>query len=123
MRLYIVIMAKIKRIFIYSDHPSTSLSISEIINYLEHYGFSTEYRGDFFKFLALSKEEALDLASRVAGIRVLDITAPLDGIREPIYGEIDVELKRFKGKESNLGVGAIHELPLYDGLWLQRIFY
>jgi hypothetical protein len=50
---------------------------------------------------------------------------------------MDAELKRIKGRESYLRVGAIsfadsarpttrtiHELPLlYDGLWLQRIFH
>ena len=142
-------MAKIKGIFIYSDHPSKSLSIPEIINYLKFYGFSVQYRGDLFEFLALPKEEALELARRIAVTRVLDIESPIDEIREPIYGEIDVELRRLKGEGSYLEVGAIgfaempdhhlhygyadsalpttrtiHELPLlYDGLWLQRIFY
>ena len=109
-------MAKIEGIFIYSDYPSKSLSIPEIINYISCYGVSAEYRGDLFEFLALSKEEALELARRIAGTRVLDITSSLDEISEPIYGEIDLELRMLTGKGSSLGV-------LYDGLWLQRIFY
>jgi len=109
-------MAKIKGIFIYSDHPSKSLSIPEIINYLKYYGFSAQYRGDLFEFLALPKEEALELARRIAGTRVLDITSPLDGIHEPTYGEVEEELAELKGKGSSHGT-------LYDGLWLQRIFY
>ncbi len=109
-------MAKIKGIFIYSDHPSKSLSIPEIINYLKYYGFSAQYRGDLFEFLALLKEEALELARRIAGTRVLDITSPLDGIHEPTYGEVEEELAELKGKGSSHGT-------LYDGLWLQRIFY
>ncbi len=118
-------MATIKGIFIYSDYPSKSLSIPEIINYLEYYGFSVQYRGNLFESLSLSKEEVSGLAERIAGARVLDITSPMDEIiREQIYVDIDVELKRIKGEESHLGVGAIHELPLlYDGLWLQRIIY
>ena len=100
-------MAKIKGIFIYSDHPSKSLSVPELINYISCYGFSAEYRGDLFEFLALSKEEALELARRIAGTRVLDIESPIDEIREPIYGEIDVELRRLKGEGSYLEVGAI----------------
>ncbi|MCI0454543.1 MAG: hypothetical protein L0Y68_06065, partial [Candidatus Dadabacteria bacterium] len=105
-------MATIKGIFIYSDYPSKSLSIPEIINYLEYYGFSVQYRGNLFESLALPTGEVLGLAERIAGTRVLDITSPIDEIREPVYEEIDVELKRFKGEESHLGVGAIHELPL-----------
>ncbi len=124
MRLYIAIMATIKGIFIYSDYPSKSLSIPEIINYLQFYGFSAQYQGNLFEFLSLPKEEVSGLAERIAGARVVNITSPIDEIREPIYGDIDAELKRVKGEESHLGVGAIHELPLlYDGLWLQRIFY
>ncbi len=109
-------MAKITGIFIYSGHPSKSLSIPEIINYLGHFGFSAQYRGDLFEFLALPKEEALELARRIAGTRVLDITSPLDEIHEPTYGEVEEELAELKGKGSSHGT-------LYDGLWLQRIFY
>lgn len=109
-------MAKIKGIFIYSDHPSKSLSIPEIINYLRHFGFSAQYRGDLFEFLALPKEEALELARRIAGTRVLDIESPIDEINEPTYGEVEEELAELKGKGSSHGT-------LYDGLWLQRIFY
>ena len=109
-------MAKIKGIFIYSDHPSKSLSIPEIINYLRHYGFSAQYRGDVFESLALTKEETVELARRIAGTRVLDITSQLDEIHEPTYGEVGEGLAELKGKGSSLGV-------LYDGLWLQRIFY
>ena len=109
-------MAKIKGIFIYSDHPSKSLSLPEIINYISCYGFSAEYRGDLFEFLALPKEEALELARRIAGTRVLDITSPLDEIHEPTYGEVEEELAELKGEGSSHGT-------LYDGLWLQRIFY
>ena len=109
-------MAKIKGIYIYSDHPSKSLSIPEIINSLKYYGFSVQYRGDLFEFLALPKEEALELARRIAVTRVLDIESPVDEIREPVYGKVDVEEKRLIGNGSSFGV-------LYDGLWLQRIFY
>ncbi len=116
MRLYIIIMSGIKEVFIYSDYPSDSLSIPEIIDYLKDYGLSVRYRGNFFEFLDLAKEEALELARKMAGIRVLDISTPLEEVREPIYGEIGLELRRLKGEASSLGV-------FYDGLWLQRIFY
>ncbi|HWP90629.1 MAG TPA: DUF6775 family putative metallopeptidase, partial [Thermodesulfobacteriota bacterium] len=116
MRLYIIIMSRIKEIFIYSDCPSNSLSVPEVIDYLRETGFSAEYRGNFFEFLDLAKEEAQELTRKIAGTRVLDISTPLDEVREPIYGEIGVELRRLKGEASTLGV-------LYDGLWLQRIFY
>jgi len=109
-------MAKIEGIFIYSDYPSKSLSIPKIINCLKEYGFSAQYRGDLFEFLPESKDEAFDLARRIAGTRILDITSPLDEIHEPTYEEIDLEISRLTGKGSSLGV-------LYDGLWLQRMFY
>ena len=109
-------MAKIEGIFIYSDYPSKSLSIPKIINCLKEYGFSAQYRGDLFEFLPESKDEAFDLARRIAGTRILDITSPLDEIHEPTYEEIDLEISRLTGKGISLGV-------LYDGLWLQRMFY
>src|SRR4030065_2512997 len=109
-------MAKIEGIFIYSDYPSKSLSIPKIINCLKEYGFSAQYRGDLFEFLPESKDEAFDLARIIAGTRILDITSPLDEIHEPTYEEIDLEISRLTGKGISLGV-------LYDGLWLQRMFY
>lgn len=109
-------MPKIKGIFIYSDYPSMALSIERIIDHLRNYGLLVQYRGNIFKFLDPTAEEAIELSSRIAGGRVPDISAPIDEIREPIYGEIDVELKRLRGDGSALGV-------LYDGLWIQRIFY
>ena len=109
-------MAQIKGVFVYSDYPSISLSIPEIINYLRDHGLSCEDRGNFFEFLDPTRVKALELARRIAGARVLDITSPLDGIHEPTYEEIDLEISRLTGKGSFLGV-------LYDGFWLQRILY
>ncbi len=110
------IMTQIRGIFIYSDYPSRALLLRGIIDYLEKYGLSAQDRGNVFEFLAPAKEEALDLSRKIAGTRVIDISTPLDEIREPIYGEIDVELRSIGGNGSSLGA-------LYDGLWLQRIFY
>jgi len=109
-------MTKIKGVFIYSDYPSRSLSIGEVIDYLKDCGLSAEDRGNFFEFLGLTREEGLELGKKIAGTRVLDISTSLDEIREPIYGEINVELRRLTGRASSLGV-------LYDGLWLQRILH
>src|ERR1700752_3164757 len=109
-------MAKIKGIFIYSDYPSSALSIEGIIGYLRNYGFSAEDRRNIFEFLGPTREEAGGLSGKIAGTKVLDISVPLDEIHEPIHGEIDKELKRLTGRGISPGV-------LYDGLWLQRIFY
>jgi hypothetical protein len=92
------------------------LSIVEVIDYLKNHGFSVQDRGNLFEFLSLTQEEAVELARKIAGTRVLDISLPLDEIREPIYGEVDVELRKLTGRVSSLG-------GLYDGLWLQRILY
>ncbi|HEY7534988.1 MAG TPA: hypothetical protein VH878_03480, partial [Thermodesulfobacteriota bacterium] len=81
-------MAKIEGIILYSDHPSKSLSIPDIVDYLKSRGFPVKYRGNLFEFLALPTNEAYALATRIAGATVLDITSPLDEIREPINGEI-----------------------------------
>jgi hypothetical protein len=109
-------MPKIKGIFIYLDYPSSLLLIRGITDYLEKYGLSAQDRGNLFEFLAPTKEEALELSRKIAGARVMDISAPLDEIRKPIYNEIDVELGSIVGNGSSIGA-------LYDGLWLQRIFY
>jgi len=109
-------MVKAKQIFIYSDHPSKALSIKEVIDYLSSYSFTVKDRGNFFEFLSLTEEGLLDLGRKIAGTKVLDMSLPLDETYEPNYREIDLELKRIKGNETYLGV-------LYDGLWLQRIFY
>jgi hypothetical protein len=128
-------MAKIEGIFLYSDHPSKSLSIPDIVDYMKSRGVPVQYRGNLFEFLALPTNEAYALATRIAGATVLDITSPLDEIREPINGEIDLELKSIKGEENYVKTGIIREnagssqefrhsqLSLYDGLWLQRVFY
>ncbi|MGH7808426.1 MAG: DUF6775 family putative metallopeptidase, partial [Thermodesulfobacteriota bacterium] len=109
-------MSQIKRIFLYSDFPSRSLSIQEIIDYVKDHGLSAQDRGNLFEFLDLTKEETLELAIKTAGMRVLDISEPIDEIHAPIFGEINAELERLKGKTSFLGV-------LDDGLWLQRILH
>ena len=109
-------MPRIKGIFIYSDYPSKALSINEVIRYIEGYGLFAQYRGNVFEFLGPDAEEAMELSGIIAGGRVLDISTPIDEIREPIYGEIDVELRRLRGGGSPLGV-------LYDGLWIQRVLY
>lgn len=112
----ILVMPQIKEIFIYSDFPSRSLSIQKIIDYLKDYGLNAHDRGNFLEFLDPTKEETLELASRIGGMRVLDISEPIDEIRAPFFGEINVELERLRGKASSIGV-------LYDGLWLQRVLY
>jgi putative metallopeptidase DUF6775 len=109
-------MPKIKGIFIYSDYPSKALSIERIRDYLRDYGLFAQCPGNIFKILDPTPEEEIELSRRIAGARVLDISAPIDEIREQVYGEIDLELRRFRGGGSYLGV-------LYDGIWLQRIFY
>jgi hypothetical protein len=109
-------MSQIKRIFVYSDFPSRSLSIQEIIDYLKDYGLTAHDRGNLFKFLDPTTEEALELTNRIGGMRVLDISEPIDEIRAPFFGEINLELERLRGKASSIGV-------LYDGLWLQRVLY
>jgi len=109
-------MTKIKAIFIYSDHPSKSLSISEIVNSLRDYGLCVYDRGNLVESLNLCKEDSFELATSIAGIKVQDISTPLDALPEADHREANKELQRLTGKTSDRGV-------LYDGLWLQRKLY
>ncbi|MGH7890133.1 MAG: DUF6775 family putative metallopeptidase [Thermodesulfobacteriota bacterium] len=109
-------MTKIKAIFIYSDHPSKSLSISEIVDYLRDYGLCVHDRGNLIESLNLCKEDSFQLAMKIAGSKVQEILTPLDAIPEPDYREANTELQRLTGKNSDRGV-------LYDGQWLQRMLY
>ncbi len=109
-------MPGIKGIFIYSDYPSKALSIGKVIDFIRSYGLFAQYRGNIFEFLSPTAEEAVELSRRIAGTRVMDISVPIDEIREPIYREIDAELRRLRDDGGHLGV-------FYDGLWIQRIFY
>lgn len=117
-------MVKIKGVFIYSDCPSKSLSIAEMIDYLRSYHLFVEDRGNLFKLFNLSEETLLELAGIIAGTKVLDISTPLERIYNPNHEEIDAELKRVKGNRTYVRIGIPNELPLiYDGLWLQRVLY
>ena len=109
-------MNKIRGVFIYSDYPSDSLKLDGIKEFLQQYGIQSQIRGNVTEFLRLSEDEYLEFARRIAGIRVEEITKPKDNISYSTPLEVDTELKKITGKKNFVKI-------LYDGNWLQRIFY
>lgn len=107
-------MSRRKRVFIYSDNPSPSLSIDEVASFLDSMGFEAVCRGDFISFLSLDPSSLSAFAFRVAASRVYDISSPLDELPPPKVEALSLEFA------SNNGSG---ERVLFDALWLQRIFY
>lgn len=93
------------KIFIYEDDPSSSLDISLVIEYITSFGFSVDYRGNFFEYVSASLSQ---MHSFLESIKVLDVESPLEFGKDSIINSKNTY--SFRG-------------DLYDGLWLQRRFY
>jgi hypothetical protein len=63
----------IKPVYLYSDHPSKSLSIAKIIEGLDKLNIHCESKGNFFEYLNLNKDEQLELYKKISQTRVDDI--------------------------------------------------
>ena len=109
-------MNSVKKVFLYSDNPSTTLDLSVIINSLNQYGILVENRGSIIEFLSLGDKELSDFAVRLASAVVSDIEEPLDILNNITSSEAAFESVQLKNKQ---GYGD----SLYDGFWLQRFFY
>lgn len=90
-------------VYLYSDGPSQSLVMEDVVGFLSGLGLSVEFRGNFLGFLSLEAEETVELDSLIRKARVFDIEKP-------------VELS------DNLRPSDVFEKELYDGFWVQRIF-
>ena len=90
-------------VYLYSDTPSQSLVMEDVVVFLSDLGLSVEFRGDFLSFLSLEAEETVELDSLLQKARVFDIEKAVDfsGSRRP---------------------SDVFEKELYDGFWVQRIF-
>ncbi len=104
------------KIFIYIDHPSPSLSIDELRHRLEKFDLEVIFKGDLIESLKLSDAEMMNLANRMSGTIIQDINVPNDNIEFPNHRYLNSERKRLTGEADYMGV-------LYDGYWLQRIFF
>ena len=90
-------------VYLYSDGPSQSLVMEDVVGFLSGLGLSVEFRGDFLGFLSLGAEETVELDSLIQKARVFDIEKPVD-------------------LSDNLRLSDVFEKELYDGFWVQRIF-
>ncbi|MCG8369472.1 MAG: hypothetical protein MJA32_03030 [Proteobacteria bacterium] len=104
------------KVFLYSDHPSDSLSLKGVSDYLKRYGFECEIRGDYLDFLGLSYDIISQAAEKLAGSIVEDISSDLYMLSRPSGAEIASEIHRLKNGQEQRGT-------LYDGYWVQRIFH
>ncbi|MBI4228444.1 MAG: hypothetical protein HY693_01855 [Deltaproteobacteria bacterium] len=109
-------MSQVKKIIIYFDHPSISLSIDDLTDYLEKFGLEVIFNGNLIESLKLSEQEVRELASRISGTIIGDINVPNDHIVIPNHQYTNLELERLTGERDYMGV-------FYDGYWLQRIFF
>lgn len=102
------------KINIYNESQSPTLDLSEIGQYLAEKfpGAQIEVKGTFIDIFY--EGDTNDLAEKIAAIRVINPTTPFEP-NEPLYGEIQFEVKVLKGKANARGV-------LYDGLHLDALY-
>jgi len=103
-----------KAILLYDEGSAEQLNIAEIAGYLRDKlkRVPVEVRGNPF---ALCREKDRDWARKLASIKVQDANKKLVAAQDPLYGEIQYEQRRIRGKTRAFGV-------LYDGFHLLRIF-
>jgi len=63
----------IKPVFLYSDYPSKSLNIDNIIESLSKLNINSKFKGDFFDYLKLSKNEQEELSDKISQTHIYDI--------------------------------------------------
>ena len=102
---------------LYTDHPSRSLSLNEIDEFLSGYGFKVSKEGDLFGSMAEDAPGRLELTRKLSGSVVSDIETPLEHLQEGSPASLQRELSIME--RGNDDPGSV----LYDGNWLQRILY
>ncbi len=116
-------MVSASNIFLYDDRASKSVRICEVKDFIQQFlkGTAIEVRGEFFDFFMNNltteeKEKVIESTARkFATIKVRNI-AQNRSFAEPIYGEIQYEMRRLMNEEVK-ATGI-----LYDGFELQNIF-
>ena len=109
-------MKNSKRIFVYSDSPSSSLDISFIEKNLKKYGLNIENRGDLFDFLSPSQDDIARVARDFSSIQITDINTPLNITTTASGSDIESEFNKLMHREIVTG-------KFYDGYWMQRVLH
>lgn len=104
------------KIFIYFDRPCPSLSIDELRHRFEKSDFEVIFKGNLIESLNLNQEDVTNLANKISGAIIDDVSVPNDEIVFPGHRYLDSERKKLAGEADYMGV-------FYDGYWLQRIFF
>lgn len=105
-------MTRRVQVSIYTDHPSAALRVEEVAGTLEAHGLGVELMGDISGFLG----DGEALAALTASTLVHDIETPLEVPVHPGAAELGAEVSRVRGEQP-------FERTLYDGNWLQRVYY
>ena len=108
-----------KHVYLYDCPGARTLHVSELTDYLEKRlkGVDTELRNEFFEHHLEGRDNVLrEIAERLACSKVRDIRNPEIGF-EPLYGEIEYELKFLRRSESKpIGI-------MYDGVRFLQILW
>lgn len=105
---------RLEKILIYDEGISDKVNIEESAEYLRGKlpDVPVETKGAFPDF---SPEERRSFAAGLASIKISDISRRMEAEEEPLYGEIEFEDRRIRGKSRAFGV-------VYDGARLQKHF-
>ncbi len=105
---------RVETVLLYDEGAAEELNIEETAQYLRGKleTAQVEVRGNPFD---LGPEKSLDYASKLASIKIQDVSRKIAPESEPLYGEVAYEKRRILGKTRAFGV-------LYDGFQLQRVF-
>ncbi len=103
-------------IILYDEGTAQELDIEAIAQYLtQKMGEArVKVRGNPF-VSNLSQNKASDYARKIAGTKIQGVSQKILPGQEPLYGEIEYEKRRIRGKTRSFGI-------LYDGFHLLRIF-
>lgn len=105
---------RLEKVLLYDEGADPKLNIEETAEYLREKlpRVAVEIRAAFPRF---SQEEQREFARWLAAIKITDVTRKMAGEQEPLYGEIEFEMRRIQGKTRAFGV-------IYDGFQLVRRF-
>ena len=92
-------------IFLYTDNPSKSFDINQLISFLDNFNFNAENRGDIFDYLQLDEKDLCDFKDYIETIEIKNIEKPLDS---------------FNQNDISTGLKVNTKRNFLDGYWLQR---
>ncbi len=104
----------IEKVVLYDEGMAEALDIQEIAEYLRDKLSKVEVEARENP-LAFCLEKSSDYATKLASIKIQDVSRKIVSEHQPLYGEIQYEKRRILGKTRSFGV-------LYDGFYLQRVF-